>query len=100
MCKLKKIVLTAWAVLASICAVIGFILLHRRERKTIEEKAQNARDKTKEEIEQTAAGDLVDAACNADDLGRERESIAERFRSEVRNRLNEKLHGQGSTGDP
>lgn len=94
--KLKKVVLTAWAVLASICAVIGFILLHRRERETIEEKAQNARDKTKEEIEQTSGGDLVDAACNTDELRGERESIAERFRLEVRNRLNEKLHGEGS----
>lgn len=94
--KLKKIVLTVWAVLASVCAVAGFILLRKRERKTVEEKAQNARDKTKEEIEQTSGGDLVDAACNADELRRERESIAERFRLEVRNRLNEKLHGEGS----
>lgn len=94
--KLKKIVLTVWAVLASVCAVAGFILLRKRERKTVEEKAQNARDKTKEEIEQTSGGDLVDAACNADELRRERESIAEQFRLEVRNRLNEKLHGQGS----
>ena len=94
--KLKKIVLTVWAVLASVCAVAGFILLRERERKTVEEKAQNARDKTKEEIEQTSGGDLVDAACNADELRRERESIAEQFRLEVRNRLNEKLHGQGS----
>ncbi len=94
--KLKKIVLTVWAVLASVCAVAGFILLRKRERKTVEEKAQNARDKTKEEIEQTSGGDLVDAACNADELRRERESIAEQFRLEVRNRLNEKLHGEGS----
>ena len=94
--KLKKIVLTVWAVLASVCAVAGFILLRKRERKTVEEKAQNARDKTKEEIEQTSGGDLVDAACNADELRRERESIAERFRLDVRNRLNEKLHGEGS----
>ena len=94
--KLKKIVLTVWAVLASVCAVAGFILLRKRDRKTVEEKAQNARDKTKEEIEQTSGGDLVDAACNADELRRERESIAERFRLEVRNRLNEKLHGEGS----
>ena len=94
--KLKKIVLTVWAVLASVCAVAGFILLRKRERKTVEEKAQNARDKTKEEIEQTSGGDLVDAACNADELRRERESIAEQFRLDVRNRLNEKLHGQGS----
>lgn len=94
--KLKKIVLTVWAVLASVCAVAGFILLRKREQKTVEEKAQNARDKTKEEIEQTSGGDLVDAACNADELRRERESIAEQFRLEVRNRLNEKLHGEGS----
>ena len=94
--KLKKIVLTVWAVLASVCAVAGFILLRKRDRKTVEEKAQNARDKTKEEIEQTSGGDLVDAACNADELRRERESIAEQFRLEVRNRLNEKLHGEGS----
>ena len=94
--KLKKIVLTVWTVLASVCAVAGFILLRKRERKTVEEKAQNARDKTKEEIEQTSGGDLVDAACNADELRRERESIAEQFRLDVRNRLNEKLHGQGS----
>ena len=94
--KLKKVVLTVWAVLASVCAVAGFILLRKRDRKTVEEKAQNARDKTKEEIEQTSGGDLVDAACNADELRRERESIAERFRLEVRNRLNEKLHGEGS----
>ena len=94
--KLKKIVLTVWAVLASVCAVAGFILLRKRERKTVEEKAQNARDKTKEEIEQTSGGDLVDAACNANELRRERESIAEQFRAEVRNRLNEKLHGEGS----
>ena len=94
--KLKKIVLTVWAVLASVCAVAGFILLRKRERKTVEENAQNARDKTKEEIEQTSGGDLVDAACNADELRRERESIAEQFRLEVRNRLNEKLHGEGS----
>ena len=94
--KLKKIVLTVWAVLASVCAIAGFILLRKRERKTVEEKAQNARDKTKEEIEQTSGGDLVDAACNADELRRERESIAEQFRLEVRNRLNEKLHGEGS----
>ena len=94
--KLKKIVLTVWAVLASVCAVAGFILLRQRERKTVEEKAQNARDKTKEAIEQTSGGDLVDAACNADELRRERESIAEQFRLEVRNRLNEKLHGEGS----
>ena len=94
--KLKKIVLTVWAVIASVCAAAGFILLRKRERKTIEEKAQNARDTTKEEIEQTAPGDLVAAACNADELRRERESIAERFRLDVRNRLNEKLHGEGS----
>ena len=94
--KLKKIVLTVWAVIASVCAVAGFILLRKRDRKTVEEKAQNARDKTKEEIEQTSGGDLVDAACNADELRRERESIAEQFRLEVRNRLNEKLHGEGS----
>lgn len=94
--KLKKIVLTVWAVLASVCAAAGFILLRKRERKTIEEKAQNAKDTTKEEIEQTAAGDLVAAAYNADELRGERESIAERFKLEVRNRLNEKLHGEGS----
>ena len=94
--KLKKILLTVWAVIASVCAVAGFILLRKRDRKTVEEKAQNARDKTKEEIEQTSGGDLVDAACNADELRRERESIAEQFRLEVRNRLNEKLHGEGS----
>ena len=94
--KLKKILLTVWAVIASVCAVAEFILLRKRDRKTIEEKAQNARDKTKEEIEQTSGGDLVDAACNANELRGERESIAERFRAEVRNRLNEKLHGEGS----
>ena len=96
--KLKRIMLIVWAVRAS-AGVILLLLLRRRPAETkqsVEEKAQNARNETKEKIEQTAAGDLVNAACNADELRRERESIAERFRAEVRNRLNENLHGQGS----
>lgn len=96
--KLKRIMLIVWAVLAS-AGVILLLLLRRRPaemKQSIEEKAQNARNKTREKIEQTAADDLVDAACNADELREERESIAERFRLEIRNRLNEKLHGEGS----
>lgn len=101
--KLKKIGVILWAVVASVFAVAVFVLSKRQQtnvQKNIEKEAEDAKEKTKKDIENTAAGELVDSACNADELRRERESIAERFRAEVRHRINEKLHGTGSAGTP
>ena len=97
--KIKKAALIIWAVITSVFAVICFVLFKRKNKNSdIEEKAEHAKEKTKFEIENTPACELGDDAPNAADLQRERESITERFRSEVRYRLNEKLHGKGSTG--
>jgi len=99
--KLKKIGVILWAVVASVFAVAVFVLSKRQQsevQKNIEKEAEDAKEKTREDIENTAADELVDSACNADELCRERESITEHFRAEVRHRLNEKLHGTGGTG--
>ena len=59
--------------------------------------AEYEKEKTKLEIESTPAADLVDMAPNADALQRERNSITECFRQELRNRLEQKLHRAGSS---
>ncbi|MEL3907955.1 MAG: hypothetical protein P1P64_02940 [Treponemataceae bacterium] len=97
--KLKNVGFLIWAVIASMFAILGYVLLKRKDKKSIdniEKEAQNAKEKTKQEIENTPAGELVSNATNAGELHKERESITERFRAEVRNRLEQKLHGTGS----
>lgn len=101
--KIKQAIIILWAVIASTAAVIGFILLNRRSKEdeqTIEEKAHEAKEHTRQEIEQTPASDLAAASACADTLRREKQSITDRFRLEVQHRLNEKLHGAGSSGTP
>ena len=101
--KIKQVGIILWAVIASAAAVIGFILLNRRSKEdeqTIKEKAHDAKEHTRQEIEQTPASDLAAASACADTLRREKQSITDRFRLEVRHRLNEKLHGAGSSGTP
>ena len=84
--KIKKAALIIWAVITSVFAVICFVLFKRKNKNSdIEEKAEHAKEKTKLEIENTPACELVDDAPNAADLQRERESITERFRSESYN---------------
>jgi len=95
--KIKKTWVIIWAVIASIFAVIGFVLLNIKNKKHIEEMAEYEKEKTKLEIEGTPAADLVDMAPNADALQRERNSITECFRQELRNRLEQKLHRAGSS---
>lgn len=101
--KIKRALLTVWAVLSAL-AVIAAVIILRQNRRTIqreiEEDAENAKEKSKTEIEQTPAADLAAASGNADALRRERQSITERFRNEVQARLNKKLHSAGSTGTP
>jgi len=67
------------------------------ENLTKKEVATLQKEKTKLEIEGTPAADLVDMAPNADALQRERNSITECFRQELRNRLEQKLHRAGSS---
>ena len=95
--KIKKTWVIIWAVIASIFAVISFVLLNIKNKKHIEEMAEYEKEKTKLEIESTPAADLVDMAPNADALQRERNSITECFRQELRNRLEQKLHRAGSS---
>jgi len=98
--KIKRIAVIVWAIAASL-AVVALLFLRRSVgsvQKNIEGDAQNAKEKTNEAVKETAASDLVAGAANADELRIERESIIERFRCEVRNRLGEKLHGPGSPG--
>lgn len=98
--KIKHIAIIIWAATASL-AVIVLLFLRRSVgsvQKDREGDAQNAKEKTNEAVKETAASELVAGAVNADELRIERESIIERFRCEVRNRLGEKLHGPGSPG--
>lgn len=101
--KIKRALLTVWAVLSAL-AVIAAVIVLRQNRRTIqreiEEDAENAKEKSKTEIEQTPAADLAAASACADTLRRERQSITERFRNEVQAQLNKKLHSAGSTGTP
>lgn len=97
--KLKNIGIIIWAVVASGFAILGYVLLKRKDKKSIndiEKEAQNAKEKTRQKIESTPADVLICNATNADELHGERESIVERFRAEVRDRLEQKLHGTGS----
>lgn len=101
--KIKQTGIILWAAIASAAAVIGFILLNRRSKEdeqTIGEKSHAAKEHTRQEIEQTPASDLAAASACADTLRREKQSITDRFRLEVQHRLNEKLHGAGSSGTP
>ena len=101
--KIKQAGIILWAIIASAAAVIGFILLNRRSKEDeqiIEEKSHAAKEHTRQEIEQTPASDLAAASACADTLRREKQSITDRFRLEVQHRLNEKLHGAGSSGTP
>ena len=101
--RLKRALLIVWAVLSAFAAVVVVVLFGKNRRafqNEIREDAENARKETKKEIENTPASELVAASGNADALRTERESIAERFRHEVQVRLNEKLHGEGSSESP
>lgn len=101
--KIKQAGIILWVVIASATAVVGFVLLNYRgkeDEQTIKEKAHEAKEHTRQKIEQTPAADLAAASGNADALRRERQSITERFRNEVHARLNKKLHSAGSTGIP
>ena len=101
--KVKRALLIVWAVLSAFAAVVVFALFGKNRRafqNEIREDAENERERAKKEIENTPADELVAASGNADALRTERESIAERFRHEVQFRINEKLHGEGSSGSP
>lgn len=94
--KIRTWVIVVWAVISSVVAIVAYILFTRAKKDSYEEKAKYAKDKAKTEIENTSAANLVAAADNADVLCSKRESIREKFRTEVRNRLKQTLHGSGS----
>ena len=101
--KVKRALLIVWAVLSALAAVAAVALFGKNRRafqNRIRGDAENARKETKEKIENTPASELVADSGNADALRRERESIAERFRHEVQLRVEQKLHGEGSSGTP
>ena len=101
--RVKRALLVLWAVLSAFAAVAAVALLGKNRRAVqnrIREDAENEKERIKNEIENTPADELVAASGNADALCRERESITERFRHEVQLRVDQKLHGEGSSGNP
>ena len=101
--RLKRALLIVWAVLSAFAAVVVVVLVGKNRRafqNGIRDDAKNERERAKKEIENTPASELVAYSSNADTLRRERESIAERFRHEVQLRIEQKLHGEGSSGSP
>ncbi len=95
----------AWALLAGIGAVLCFLaglflrgLFGKKSDITIHHEQQ--KKEIRNEIENTSARDLVDAAHNADELRANRDGIAERARQCFRDRCNAILSGKSGAGTP
>lgn len=102
--KIKRFFVVGWIVVSSVVIVVLVMINAKMKNKAtiknIEEKAENAKEATKIEIEQTSAGELVNNADNANELHAGVESIKIHFRDEVMCRIREKLHEQGSSRTP
>lgn len=99
--KLKKILKTIGAVIATIFFGITaiFVFKDHKETKNEKDEAEKAREGKRNELEKKSADDIAADSPNSDTISANIEREQEEFRERVRNRLNKNVHREGSTTD-
>ena len=98
---LKKILKTIGTVLATIFFGITAIFLFRNNKNKKEEtnKAEQAREDKKNELEEKSPDDIAADSPNPDTISANIEREQEELRQRIRDRLNKNIPGKGSSSD-
>ena len=98
---LKKILKTIGTVLATIFFGVTAIFLFRNDKNKKEEtnKAEQAREEKKDELEKKSADDIAADSPNADTISTNIEHEQEELRQRLRDRFNKDIQRKGSSTD-
>ena len=98
---LEKILKTIGTVLATIFFGITTIFLFRNNKNKKEEtnKAEQAREDKKNELEEKSPDDIAADSPNPDTISANIEREQEELRQRIRDRLNKNIPGNGSSSD-
>lgn len=98
---LKKILSYIGTAIATVFLFMtGLWLLQNNKNKKIEiDKAEQAREEKKNELEEKTPDDIAADSPNPDVISANIEREQQEFRERVRNRLNKNIHRNGSSGN-
>ena len=95
---MKKILKTIGCIIATIFFGITAIFVFRKDRNT-DYETEKAKEKKRDELEKKSADDIAADSPNNDTIRTNIEKEQNDFRERIRNRLNQNIQGNGSSGN-